>query len=64
MQIVSLGNANAMGTTVAGLAMVDACSASLDRALEVAGPSLASVSNLICIFPLVIMYVCGREVCR
>lgn len=57
MQIVSQGNANAMGTMVAGLAMVDACSASLDRALGVAGPSLASVSNLICIFSQVITYV-------
>ncbi|KAB8272966.1 hypothetical protein BDV30DRAFT_239049 [Aspergillus minisclerotigenes] len=45
MQIVYLGNASAMGITDAGHATVDACSASLDRALELAGPDLGIVAS-------------------
>lgn len=45
MQIVYLGNVSAMEITVAGHATVDACSASLDRALELAGPDLGIVAS-------------------
>lgn len=45
MQIVYLGNVSAMEITVAGHATVDACSASLGRALELAGPDLGIVAS-------------------
>ncbi|KJK63046.1 hypothetical protein P875_00034132 [Aspergillus parasiticus SU-1] len=45
MQIVYLGNASAMGITVAGHAKADACSASLDQAPELAGPDWGIVAS-------------------
>ncbi|KAB8212549.1 hypothetical protein BDV34DRAFT_218920 [Aspergillus parasiticus] len=43
--IVYLGNVSAMGITVAGHAKADACSASLDQALELAGPDWGIVAS-------------------
>ncbi|OGM42790.1 hypothetical protein ABOM_009000 [Aspergillus bombycis] len=45
MRIVILGNANARGTMAAGLAKVDACSASRDLALGLAGLDLGIASR-------------------
>ncbi|KNG87105.1 hypothetical protein ANOM_005297, partial [Aspergillus nomiae NRRL 13137] len=56
MQTASLGNANAEGTMVAGHAKGGACSASRDRALELAGPDLGGYISLDVHVSTVIIY--------